>query len=146
MTASHVRIALTLLLVLVLAGAIAATVCWYDWLDRRGLAGLVIVGLSFSAIAILGIDLQLGQDFGAEAPPSQVVRQFLIYAAQMLVFIPSFLGGIWLLLKAVHWLLPASFARAAVGLVFTVAFLCYIAGVIKLLTWLSNRGLIGGRF
>jgi hypothetical protein len=88
----------------------------------------------------------LGEDLGEDAPPSQVLRQFLIYAGQMLVFIPSFAGGIWLVHRAVAWLLPPTVSRGVFGIVFVLAFLGYIAGVIRLLTWLSDRGIIGGGF
>jgi hypothetical protein len=144
MTASQVRSVLTVLLVLLLAGATVLTVRRYAWLDQRGLGGLAIAGLTFSAIAILGIFVQLGADLSDDAPPNQVLRQFLIYVLQMVIFIPTSVGGIWLVLRAVAWLLTPALPQAAAGLISVLAFLGYVAGVIKLLTWLSDRGIVGG--
>jgi hypothetical protein len=134
---------MTLGLVLVLAGAVAVTVLYYARLDQHGLAGPAIVGLCFSGIAIFGIYAQLSWDMDQDTPNRIIVRQFATYVIQMLIFIPSFVGGMWLLFRLFEILSPV-LPDGIAGLAVVIAFTWYIWGVIRILTWLSDRGIIGG--
>lgn len=64
------RVLLSLLLLLVLAAGVGSTVGRWAWLDARHLAGPAVVGLSFFAIAILGIHSQLKDDFPHQSEPA----------------------------------------------------------------------------
>lgn len=145
MNTQLLRFALTLLLVLVLAGGVLATVWWYPWLDQFALGGPAIVGLAFSAIAIFGIHAQLAAELPDDTPPGLTLRRFRTYVGQMAIFIPAFAGGIWLVLRAVNLLLPSVLPEAFLGPVAVLAFLGYMTGVIGILTWLVGRGIIGDR-
>jgi hypothetical protein len=96
-------------------------------------------------VAILGIYMQLGADYDDDAPPARVARGCLVYVAQIGTFIALFVGGIWLLLLAVTRALSASAPDWAVSTAFIVCFVGYVAGVLKVLGWLIDRGIIGGR-
>jgi hypothetical protein len=130
-------------LLLLLGLGLVGTVRYFDWLDQRRLAGVCIIGLAFGALALLGIWLQLGDEFGPDDPPGAMVRRFLVFVAWMGLFIPTFLGGIWLLLLAVTGLLSPFLPDWIVGTVFVIAFTWYIAGVLKVLGWLADREIIG---
>jgi hypothetical protein len=130
-------------LLLLLGLGLVGTVRYFDWLDQRRLAGVCIIGLVFAALALLGIWLQLGDEFGADDPPRAMIRQYFTSLAWMGLFIPTFLGGIWLLLRLVAGLLSPFVSDWIVGTVFVIAFTWYIAGVIKVLEWLADRDLIG---
>lgn len=138
------RASLALLLLLILGGGIAATVRYWTWLDARRLAGVAIVGLAFFAIAILGINLQLGEDFRGQNEPLKMVRRFLRYTGQIVIFLAIFLDGIWALLSGITHLLSPILPDWLVGLIYVIAFTWYIAGVIKVLSWLAERRIIGG--
>ena len=142
MTGRRLIALLTLALTLLLAGAVALTVLYYSRLDEYKLPGPLIVGLCFFAIAIFGIYLQLSSDIDDNMMNRQIVRQFAVYLLQMLIFIPSFVGGMWLLFRlfeVIARFIPDGFAAFAV----VVAFTWYVWAVIKVLGWLSARGIIG---
>jgi len=130
-------------LLLLLGLGLVGTVRYFDWLDQRRLAGVCIIGLVFAVLALLGIWLQLGDEFGADDPPRAMIRRYLTSLAWMGLFIPTFLGGIWLLLRLVAGLLSPFLPDWIVGTVFVIAFTWYVAGVLKVLEWLVDRDLIG---
>jgi hypothetical protein len=145
MSIRGLRALLILPLILLLAGGTLATIGSFEWLDQRRLGGIVIMALVFWAVAILGIYMQLGEDHDCNAPPARVARGCLVYTAQIGTFIALFVGGIWLLLLAVTRALSGFAPDWAVTTVFIMAFTGYIAAVLKLLGWLIDRGIVGGR-
>ena len=137
------RVLLLLLLLLVLAGGVGLTVRYWAWLDARHLAGVAVVGLCFFAVAILGIHLQLAEDLPEGTEPAEVVRRFARYTSQVVVFLLVFLSGIAAIVVGVKQVLAAVLPDWLTGIVYFAAFLGYIAGVIRVLLWLSERGVIG---
>ena len=142
MSGCWLRGLLCLFLVLILAAATVTTVLHLDWLGQMRMSGPLIVGLCFFAVAIAGIYLQLASDLD-DAPAIDVIQQFLVYVLQVMAFIVLFVVGIWLVLVAVVWALSPISPEGIVRFAFIVAALFYIGGVIKILFWLSDKGIIG---
>lgn len=136
---------LALWLVLLLAGGVVLTVRHLCWLDKTWFSGPVIFGLLLFTLSILGIFMQLGADLAEGTPSSRVFCQFAIYLAQVAIFIPTFVGGIWLLLMGVDGLLAPRLPDNVVRSVLMVAGIGYIAAVLEVLERLIERGPIALR-
>ena len=139
------RVLLISPLLIALAAGIGATVKCWAWLDVRHLAGSAVVGLCFSAIAILGIYMQLKDDCPDQSRRAEVVGRFFRYVGQMAVFLPLFVGGIAAIVVLVKQVLSPILGEEVAGAVYYPLFLGYIAGVIWVLRRLRRRGIIGGK-
>jgi hypothetical protein len=133
------RIALTLLLILALAAGIFTLAHYWEWMVSVRLAGPMIIALLFFAVATFGLYLDLGQGVAEEATSLEICAHFINRLIPILLLVIGFSGGAWVLLLIVEWLSPAWLPGWISGTIFLVSFVWYVAGVIKLLMWLSDR-------
>ncbi len=128
------RIALTILLVLIVAAGIYATAAYWDWLDATRLAGPAIIGLIFLAVGSFGVYLDLNQGVSKNASPLEILRHFAIRLGSILGVIIGFAGGAWLVLILVRLVFARWLPDWVVATIFLVAFTWFVAGVIKFLS------------
>lgn len=133
------RIALTILLVLMVAASIYGTVIYWECLDSIRLGGPVIIGLVFLAVGSFGVYLDLYQGVSDDATPLDILRQFTIRLGSILGVIVGFAGGAWLVLIFVRFVFAGWLPDWIVSTIFLVTFTWFVAGVIKFLSWFTNR-------
>lgn len=141
MSNSTLRAALTLPWVLALGAGIYGLIRYFDLLNHYRLAGIAIFGLVMFALGIMGVRGQVASETDEETPAWQVIRLYLTSMGRLVGVILVFLAGIWLLLMAVVEVFSSFLPDWVVGLIFVIAFTWYIAGVIKVAGWLSDRGI-----
>ena len=134
---------MTGLLTVGLGCGIWGLVKYWDWLDGRHVAGVIIIGLLFGAIFILGMALQVSDDVPDDAPASQTLAAYMRYLAQVGGFIIIFLG-LLAVLVILTWKYLIPFLGYGLSYpIFLVVFLLCIRAVIAVLSWLADRRMIG---
>ena len=136
------RFFLIFLLILGLGACIFATGNYWDGLSHFYLAGPVILGLVFYALSIFGLYLDMGDALSVDAPPIETLRHFLKRLPPVLGLIIGFLGGA-VMLVLIRTLFSPWLPDWVVELLYLISFSWFVAGLIKLLTWLSDRDLLG---
>lgn len=130
------RIGLVLPLVGVWVAAAYLAGHWWRWLEESRLAGVMVIGLLFSLIAIFGRWLAAGEDFisPASRQPGRLLRQYRRCLGQMALFLPLFLGGIWVTLILAQVTVGRWWPAAA-----PIAALFLFIGYIRLVLWLLKQ-------
>jgi uncharacterized membrane protein len=126
------------------SGALAlwGTIAYIDWMNEQRLSGVAVIALLFYAIAILGINMQLSQDFLNQNPGAwQFLRRFLYYYGQFLGLVVIFLGGLWLIIRTAHnmehslgWI-PSGWGE----IVAVLGFISYVGALLRLKEWADTR-------
>ena len=66
---------------------------YWDWLDARHVAGVIIIGLLFGAMAILGMTVQIYGELPADASSGKTIKAYFRYSAQIGGFLIILLGS-----------------------------------------------------
>ena len=130
-------------LTLGLGGGIWGLVKYWDWLDARHVAGVIIIGLLFGAMAILGMTVQIYGELPADASSGKTIKAYFRYSAQIGGFLIILLGSMAALVILTWKLLVPLLGYGVAYVVFLVLFLTFIRLVIAVLTRLADRGAIG---
>ena len=133
----------TIILTLGLGGGVWGLVKYWDWLDVHHVAGVIIIGLLFWAMGILGMTLQVHEDLDDEAPAVKVAVEYGRYIMQYGIFLVVFLGILAGVVILVWKYLVPVIGLGFASFVFPLLFLLLIGLVIKVLTWLADQGTIG---
>jgi hypothetical protein len=126
------RYFLTLLPALSLAVAVSISPRYWGALEDKRLSGPVLAGFLLSAVAILAIFRQLQENCPQNAPPKQVLKQFVWYIAQYGSFILLFCMAAWLVSLGTHWLLAPFLSEKIINGLSFFFFWCFVIGLIAL--------------
>ena len=145
---NYVRYLLTSLLIALFVFTLLAVINNAETLDEYHCAGPIAVGMIFFAVGILGIHMQVNEHTDLENTVLGIVRLYLRYTFQIFIFLAIFVSAIWALVAFFQVGLPAIFGERAerLEILYIPAFLCLIFIVIKVLTYLADKGIIGPKY